>query len=88
MASSDAAAAMDLRDRSDLYVALVAGLCTVGLTLALEYGAGVEVSFVYRLSPLVPYFAFVFTRGAALSTRAWMALVAAVTLGTFGFFAF
>ncbi|WP_416839817.1 hypothetical protein [Haloferax sp. DFSO52] len=88
MASSDAAETMDFRDRTDLYVALLAGACTVGLTLALEYGVGADVSFVYRLSPLVPYFAYVFSRGAALSTRAWMAVIAAVTLGTFGFFAF
>ncbi|WP_411963550.1 hypothetical protein [Haloferax sp. YSMS24] len=87
MASSDAGAAMDLRDRSDLYVALVAGLCTVGLTLALEYGAGVDVSFVYRLSPLVPYFVYVFSRGVGLSARGWIGLIVAVTLGTFGFFA-
>ncbi|KAB1194153.1 hypothetical protein GJR96_12215 [Haloferax sp. MBLA0076] len=87
MASSDASAFESL-DYSDVTVALVAGLCTVGLTLALELGVGVDVSFVYRLVPLVPYFGYVFTRGAGLSVRAWSALIAAVTLGTFGFFAF
>jgi hypothetical protein len=87
MASSDDAT-LDLRDFSDVYVALVAGFCTVGLTLALEYGVSVSVPFVYRLTPLVPYFGYVFSRGAGLSVRAWSALVAAVTLGTFGFFAF
>ncbi|ELK50784.1 hypothetical protein D320_16385, partial [Haloferax sp. BAB-2207] len=30
----------------------------------------------------------VFSRGAALSARTWMALIAVVTLGTFGFFVF
>ncbi|ELZ98782.1 hypothetical protein C440_00460 [Haloferax mucosum ATCC BAA-1512] len=88
MASTDDTAAHDLRDLTDVKVALAAGLCTVGLTLALKYGAGVDVSFVYRLSPLAPYFAYVFTRGAALSVRVWVGLIVAVTLGTFGFFAF
>ncbi|AFK19429.1 hypothetical protein E6P09_11640 [Haloferax mediterranei ATCC 33500] len=88
MASPDDAATHDLRDFTDVKVALVAGLCTVVLTLALKYGANVEVSLVYRLSPLAPYFAYVFSRGAALSARVWMALIAVVTLGTFGFFAF
>ncbi|WP_396612514.1 hypothetical protein ACH9L7_04360 [Haloferax sp. S1W] len=87
MASSDDTPTLDLRDATDLYVALVAGVCTVGLTLALEFGVGVEVPFVYRLAPLVPYFGYVFTRGAGLSARAWMALIGVVTLGAFGFFA-
>jgi hypothetical protein len=87
MASSDATS-FDSLDFSDLKVAVVAVVCTVGLTLALAYGVGVEVSFVYRLTPLVPYFGYVFTRGAGLSPRAWSALVVAVTLGTFALFAF
>ncbi|ELZ81456.1 hypothetical protein KU306_13270 [Haloferax larsenii] len=86
MASSDDTSALELRDATDLHVALVAGVCTVGLTLALKYGAGVEVSFVYRLSPLAPYFAYVFSRGAGLGGRTWMGLIVAITLGTFGFF--
>ncbi|CQR49863.1 MULTISPECIES: hypothetical protein [Haloferax] len=88
MASSDDAATDEFRDITDVKVALVAGLCAVALTLSLEYGAGIEVPFVYRLSPLVPYFAYVFSRGAALSARTWMALTAVVTLATFGYFAF
>ncbi|ELZ70464.1 hypothetical protein C5B91_06600 [Haloferax sp. Atlit-10N] len=87
MASSDDDATAEFRDLTDVKVALVAGLCTVALTLSLKYGAGIEVPFVYRLSPLAPYFAYVFSRGAALSARTWMSLIAAVTLGTFGFFA-
>ncbi|ELZ95400.1 MULTISPECIES: hypothetical protein [Haloferax] len=88
MASPDDAATEQFRDLTDVKVALVAGLCTVALTLSLEYGVGIEVPFVYRLSPLAPYFAYVFSRGAALSARTWMALTAVVTLGTFGFFVF
>ncbi|WP_410764499.1 hypothetical protein [Haloferax sp. DFSO60] len=87
MASSDDAPDLSLRSSSDLKVALVAAACTVGLTLALQYGVGADVPLIYRLSPLAPYFVFVFTRGAALSERAWQLLIFAVSLVTLGVFA-
>ena len=71
----------------DLQVAAVAAACTVGLTLALRYGVGREVPFVYRIVPLAPYFLSLFVGRAVpddLDTpRSWSALTVAVTLATF-----
>ena len=75
----------------DLRVAVVAAACTVGFTLltAWRYTAhaldvdtpGVTV----RMVPLVPYFAYLFTRRADLppaldSSRNWSLLTVAVTV--------
>ncbi|RLM59585.1 hypothetical protein DVK02_02270 [Halobellus sp. Atlit-31R] len=74
----------------DLRVAAVAAACTVGLTLALRYGLGREVSFVWRLLPLGPYFLSQFTSrltlGGLATPRNWSLLTVAVTLGAFGYF--
>jgi hypothetical protein len=86
MASSDDTPDLSLRSSSDLKVALVAAACTVGLTLVLQYGLSAEVPLFYRLSPLAPYFVFVFTRGAALSERTWQLLIVLVSLLTLGVF--
>lgn len=76
----------------DLRVAAVAAACTVALTVALRYGLGREVPFVWRLVPLVPYFLSLFAGRVApedLDTpRNWSLLTLAVTLVAFAYFGF
>lgn len=80
-----------LAPTDDLKLALVAAGCTVGLTLALQFGLGRDVSFLVRLAPLVPYFAHIFTRrldlGALDTVRNWSALTVAVTILTLLYYA-
>jgi hypothetical protein len=83
---------MDLPEsvRDDLVVALVAAACTVGLTLSLRFGAGVRPPLLPRLSPMVPYFGYLFSkRSGPLSTLSpldWMGATVVVTLLTFVYF--
>ena len=44
----------------DLWVALVAAACTVGLSFVLRFGLGQSTSFLVRLVPIVPYFIYLF----------------------------
>jgi len=71
----------------DLRIAAVAAACTVGLTLALRYGVGRDVAFVYRLLPLGPYFLSLFAGrlplGGLDTPRTWSVLTAVVTLVLF-----
>lgn len=53
------------RARADAVVAGGAALSTVALTLALRFGAGVDASFVVRLSPLSAYALYAITRRGA-----------------------
>ena len=69
----------------DLRVAVVAAGCTVGFTLLTAYGLGVDTGVAVRMMPLVPYFAYLFTRRADLppaldSPRNWSLLTVAVTV--------
>ncbi|SFR68974.1 hypothetical protein [Halogeometricum limi] len=81
--SDDSTAELPVPD--DLKLAAVAAACTVGLTLALEYGLSRDVSFLVRLVPLVPYFVYLFSRpvrsGKLDSVRNWSVLTVSVTLG-------
>jgi len=82
----------ELPGTDDLRVAAVAAACTIGLTLALQYGLGREVSLVWRLLPLGPYFLSLFTKrldlGAFDTPRNWSLLTVAVTLVTFLYIGF
>jgi len=84
---SDASPDAELPGTDDLRVAAVAAACTVGLTLALQYGLGREVSLVWRLLPLGPYFLSLFTKRLPLgeidTPRNWSLLTVAVTIITF-----
>lgn len=74
----------------DLRVAAVAAGCTVGLTLALRYGVGRDVAFVYRLLPLGPYFLSLFAARLPLgdldTPRTWSVLTVVGTVGLFVYF--
>ena len=76
--------------RDDLVVALVAAACTIALTLSLRYGFGLRPTLLPRLSPMVPYFGYLFSKRSGplstIPTRSWIALTVAVTLGTFAYF--
>ncbi|WP_201741679.1 hypothetical protein [Salinigranum halophilum] len=83
---------MDLPEsvRDDLLVALVAAGCTVVLTLALRYGVGLRPPLLPRLSPMVPYFGYLFSKRngllSLLSTATWVGVTVLVTLVTFASF--
>ncbi|WP_313695310.1 hypothetical protein [Halorarum halobium] len=85
---------MDLESvREDLLVAGAAAGSAVAMTLVLELGANVAVSFPLRASPLVVYFAYLFTRkggpyGSFDTARNWavLALVVAVAAGAYALF--
>lgn len=83
------AATLEIPD--DAYVAAIAAVSTVALTVAFEYGLGADPPFLARLAPLAPYFLSVFTRSIDLgpvdTVRVWSLLTAAVTLGVFLFYA-
>jgi hypothetical protein len=76
--------------RDDLLVAVAAAACTVALTLGLRFGAGLRPPLLPRLSPLVPYFGYLFSkRSGPLSTLSaldWIGATVAVTLLTFVYF--
>ncbi|WP_380676670.1 hypothetical protein [Salinigranum sp. GCM10025319] len=76
--------------RDDLLVAVVAAACTVALTLALRFGVGLQAPLLPRLSPLVPYFGYLFSKRSGplstLPTRAWIGATVVVTLLTFVYF--
>jgi len=81
-----------LATAEDLRVAAAAAACTIGLTVALRYGLGREVPFVWRLVPLVPYFLSLFagrlTSDDLDTPRNWSLLTLAVTLVAFAYFGF
>ena len=76
--------------REDLLVAVAAALCTVALTLSLRFGVGLRPPLLPRLSPLVPYFGYLFSkRSGPLSTLSaldWIGATVVVTLLTFVYF--
>ena len=90
--STDTDPDAELPGTDDLRVAAVAAVCTVGLTLALQYGLGREVSLVWRLLQLGPYFLSLFTKrlplGSLDTPRNWSLLTVAVTLLTLLYFGF
>jgi hypothetical protein len=77
----------DLEIPNDLVVAVVAAACTVGLTVSLRFGVGVDTPLLPRLTPLVPYFVYLFTRRVDLgrldTPRNWSLLTVAVSLVVF-----
>ncbi|MFC7070300.1 hypothetical protein [Halobaculum lipolyticum] len=79
---------MDLDDaRDDLVVAGTAAAGALLLTVGVDLLAGIAVSTPLRLTPLVVYFAYLFSRkggpyGALDTPRNWTVLVAVVTVAT------
>ena len=79
---------MDLdRAREDLLVAGVAAGCAVALTLGFEYGLAVSMPLQYRLTPLLVYVLYVFTRkggpyGRYDTPETWAALAILVSVVT------
>ena len=76
----------------DLWVAAAAAACTVVLTLLLEFALAVDAGFLPRMVPLVPYFAYLFTRRAGFpsgldTVRNWAALTVAASAATFAYYA-
>ena len=78
----------------DTKVALVAAACAIGFTFATTYAPyGLRVASVaVRMVPLLPYFAYLFTRQADLpasldTPRNWSALTVAVTLALLAYYA-
>jgi hypothetical protein len=73
--------------RDDLLVAVAAAACTVVLTLSLRFGAGLQPPLLPRLSPLVPYFGYLFSKRSGplstLSTLDWIGATVVVTLLTY-----
>ncbi|WP_336021995.1 hypothetical protein [Halobellus salinisoli] len=82
----------ELPGTDDLRVAAVAAACTVGLTLLLQYGLDREVSLVWRLLPLGPYFLSLFTKRLSLggldTPQNWSLLTVAVTFAALLYFGF
>jgi hypothetical protein len=81
----------ELAVSDDLRVAAVAAVTTVALTLVLQFAVATEIPILPRLSPLGPYFLYVFSRrvnlGALDTVRNWSLLTVAVALGVFVFYA-
>lgn len=79
---------MDLdRAREDVLVAGTAAVCAVALTLGFEFGLETTVPVSYRLTPLLVYVVYAFTRKGGPYGRydvpsTWVALVVVVTLAT------
>lgn len=76
----------------DLWVALVAAACTIGLSLVLRFGLGQSVGYVLRLVPIFPYFLYLFVsksakEGPLAAVRTWALLIVAVTLAVLGYVA-
>jgi hypothetical protein len=76
----------------DLWVALVAAACTIGLSLVLRFGLGQSTSVVVRLVPIFPYFVYLFVKksvedGPLAAVRTWAALIVVVTLAVLGYVA-
>jgi hypothetical protein len=75
----------------DLRVAAVAAVCTVALTLVLQFVFSLEVAVLPRLSPLFVYFGYLFfgkgdTGSAVERPLVWEALTVLVTLGTLAYY--
>ena len=84
---------MDLPNEAvdDLRVAAVAAVCTVALTLVLQFVFTLDVSVLPRLSPLFVYFGYLFfgkghTGSVVERPRLWEALTVLTTLGTLAYF--
>ena len=76
----------------DAVVAAVAAGCTVAFTLLTVYALDADVGVAVRMAPIVPYFAYLFTRQADLppafdSPRNWSLLTVAVTLALLAYYA-
>lgn len=75
---------MDVPD--DLKVAAVASACTVGLSLLLRYGLGVDANIFVRLVPLLVYFVYLFAKDALSETTlgettTWYLVTVVATIG-------
>lgn len=75
------------RARDDLFVAGTAAACAIALTLGLEYGVGTTVPVYYRLTPLLVYVLYTFTRkggpyGRYDTLSTWIVLTILVTGAT------
>jgi hypothetical protein len=78
--------------REDLLVAAAATVCTIALTLGVEFGLGRSIPIPSRIVPIVAYIAYLFVRkrevsGALGDVRTWIGLVVAATAVTFVFYA-
>jgi hypothetical protein len=74
----------------DVWVALAAAACTVGLSLVLRFVFGQSVGFLVRLTPLWLYFAYLFVgknadSGPLAEVRTWLVVIVATTLGVLGY---
>ena len=77
---------MDLEDAwADTLVATGVAATTIALTLILEFVLSVEAGPLLRLSPLVVYFAYLFTHRrlpeGVDTPRNWIALTAVIAIG-------
>jgi hypothetical protein len=82
----------DLSIPDDVWVALVAAACTVGLSLILRFVLDQSASILVRLVPIFPYFIYLFVKknaedGPLSSLWTWAALIVALTLGVLGYVA-
>lgn len=74
----------------DVWVALVAAGCTVGLSLALRFVFDQSAGFLLRLTPLWLYFGYLFVGtnadgGPLTRVRTWVVLIVVATLGALGY---
>lgn len=82
---------MDLdRAREDVFVAAVAALGTVAVTLAVRFGGLADPGLLLRLAPLFVYFLYLFTRSALPDlpydiARNWALAAALVALAALGY---
>ena len=80
---------MDLEDAwADATVAAAVAVCTIAVTLVLEYVVAVEANPLLRMSPLSVYFVYLFTHKGLPEgldqPRSWIALTVAVSIGVLG----
>ena len=76
----------------DVWVALAAAVCTVGLSVVLRFVLDQSVGYLVRLTPLWLYFAYLFAgknadSGPLAEVRTWVVVIVAVTLGVLGYVA-
>lgn len=88
----DSTTETELSIPDDVWVALVAAVCTVGLSLVIRFVLGQSTSLLVRLVPIFPYFVYLFVKknadsGPLSSLWTWVALIVVVTLGILGFVA-
>jgi len=80
---------MDLEDAwADATVATGVAVCTIAVTLILEYVFAVEANALLRISPLSVYFIYLFTHQwlpeGLDQPWSWIALTVAVSVGVLG----